>query len=64
MNTSDLVVTPIIYTINSNETVKCDASINEIKQAKKNIELPEQKLADGVIYTSTKAIFDGDLNLT
>jgi len=64
MNTSDLVVTPIIYTINSNETVKCDASINEIKQAKKNIELPEQKLADGVIYTSTKAIFDEDLNLT
>jgi len=64
MNTSDLVVTPIIYTTSLKEPVKCDASINEIKQAKKFVELPEQKLADGVIYTSTKSIIDEDLNLT
>ncbi len=59
MNVSDLVVSPIVYM--PKEPVKLDAKPEDITGKYKLIDLPQKKLADGVIITGTRVVHDEDL---
>ncbi|MFO8129328.1 MAG: hypothetical protein R6T99_05440 [Bacteroidales bacterium] len=54
MNVSDLVVDPVIYVAKE----KTYDSRDEIMAQANYVELPQQKLADGVVYTSRKVMDD------
>ncbi|HLN53786.1 MAG TPA: outer membrane beta-barrel protein [Lentimicrobium sp.] len=62
MNVSELVVSPIAYI--PKEPVKLDATPEEITGKYKLIDLPQRKLADGVIITGTRVVHDEDLIIT
>ncbi|MGE5383272.1 MAG: outer membrane beta-barrel protein [Omnitrophica WOR_2 bacterium] len=59
MNVSDLVVSPIVYS--PKEPVSLNATPDQITGKYKLIELPQRKLADGVIITGTRVDHDEDL---
>jgi len=61
MNVSDLVVSPTLY--EPKEPVALNATPETIKGKYKVIDLPERKLADGVIITGTRINHDEDLIL-
>ncbi len=61
MNASDLVVSPTLY--QPKEAVKLNDTPEEIGAKYKVIDLPERKLADGVIITGTRVMHDEDLIL-
>ncbi len=61
MNVSDLVVSPTLY--EPKEPVKMGATPEEIRAKYKVIDLPERKLADGVIITGSRIMHDEDLIL-
>lgn len=61
MNVSDLVVSPTLY--EPKEPVSLNATPEEIKGKYKVIDLPERKLADGVIITGSRILHDEDLIL-
>ena len=59
MNVSDLVVSPTLYS--PKEPVVLNATPEQIGAKYKVIDLPERKLADGVIITGTRIVHDEDL---
>lgn len=59
MNVSDLVVSPTLYS--PKEPVKLNATPEEIGAKYKIIDLPQRKLADGIIITGTRVTHDEDL---
>lgn len=59
MNVSDLVVSPTLYS--PKEPVKLNATPEEIAGKYKIIDLPQRKLADGIIITGTRVTHDEDL---
>ncbi len=59
MNASDLVVSPSLY--EPKEAVVLNATPEQIGAKYKVIDLPERKLADGVIITGTRIFHDEDL---
>ena len=59
MNASDLVVSPSLYA--PKEPVSLNATPEQIGAKYKVIDLPERKLADGVIITGTRVMHDEDL---
>ncbi|MBK6963858.1 MAG: outer membrane beta-barrel protein [Bacteroidales bacterium] len=61
MNASDLVVSPSLY--EPKEPVVLNATPEQITAKYKVIDLPERKLADGVIITGTRIMHDEDLLL-
>ena len=61
MNVSDLVVSPKLY--EPKEPVSKNATAEEIGAKYKVIDLPERKLADGVIVTDMRIAHDEDLIL-
>lgn len=61
MNVSDLVVSPSLY--EPKEPVSKNATAEEIGAKYKVIDLPERKLADGVIVTDMRIMHDEDLIL-
>lgn len=61
MNASDLVVSPTLY--EPKEPVVLNATPEQIGEKYKVIDLPERKLADGVIITGTRIMHDEDLIL-
>ncbi len=61
MNVSDLVVSPTLY--EPKEPVSLNAKPEDIKGKYRVIDLPERKLADGVIITGSKIYHDEDLIL-
>lgn len=61
MNVSDLVVSPKLY--ETKEPVLLNATAEEIGAKYKVIDLPERKLADGVIVTDMSIAHDEDLIL-
>ncbi|MFH1119542.1 MAG: outer membrane beta-barrel protein [Bacteroidota bacterium] len=62
MNVSDLVVSPSLY--DPKEPVVLNATPEQISAKYKVIDLPERKLADGVIITGTRIMHDEDLIAT
>jgi outer membrane protein OmpA-like peptidoglycan-associated protein/opacity protein-like surface antigen len=61
MQASELVVSPTLY--EPKEPVKLNATPEEIGAKYKVIDLPERKLADGVIITGSRVMHDEDLIL-
>lgn len=61
MNVSDLVVSPTLY--EPKEPVALDATPETIRSKYEVIDLPERKLADGVIVTDTRIMHDETLIL-
>ncbi len=61
MNASELVVSPTLY--EPKEPVVMNATPEQIGAKYKVIDLPERKLADGVIITGTRVMHDEDLIL-
>ena len=59
MNASDLMVTPLIYV--PKEPIDPNAKAEDIKAKYKYAEVPDRKIADGVLYTSTRIAHDEDL---
>lgn len=59
MNASDLMVAPLIYV--PKEPVDPKAKAEDIKAKYKYAEAPDKKIADGVLYTSTRIAHDEDL---
>ncbi|MCK9618276.1 MAG: outer membrane beta-barrel protein [Lentimicrobiaceae bacterium] len=61
MNKAELVLVPVIYS--TKENVSANTTLNEAKSKGKYFEMPEQKLADGVVYTCKRIIHDEDIAL-
>ncbi len=59
MNVSELVVSPTLYS--PKEPVALNATPEEIEGKYKVIDLPQRKLADGVIITGTRVVHDEDM---